>query len=456
MKKSKIYRGSNLRGSTHRSFRRVLFISNELIAADLAYRLKCEGCDVRLYIQNPELRECFDGMVAKSRDWRNDLPWVGEDGLIVFDDVGYGREQDTLRRKGYAVIGGSADGDRLELDREYGQAVLRAAGVTSSSFETKTMTLSEAIAEVKARKGEWVVKQADHNTALNYVGELPDGSDVLAMLEYYKSSYGGRQRVTLQKRVRGVEIAVGRFFNGNQWAGPIVVNIEHKHLCDGDVGPLGGETGTVMWYERDEKNKLFQKTLAKLSPHLQRTGYKGYIDINCIVQGPKHLFPLEVTARFGSSTIETQCELHKSPWWDFLQSVARGRHYELKNREGYALAVALTIPPFPYRTTDPRLAHRGLPITFADEIQPDDFNHIHFEGLSRCTGMGGRTTYITAGNLGYVLYITGSGRTVQVARNRIYKIIEKIKIPKMFYRQDIGTRFVARDQDQLRDWGWIR
>jgi hypothetical protein len=49
-----------------------LFVSGELIAGDLAYRLKKEGCDVKLYIEDKSRRDCFDGMVKKTKDWRKE------------------------------------------------------------------------------------------------------------------------------------------------------------------------------------------------------------------------------------------------------------------------------------------------------------------------------------------------------------------------------------------------
>jgi len=36
---------------------RELFVSGELIAGDLAYRLKNEGCDVKLYVKDKSRRD---------------------------------------------------------------------------------------------------------------------------------------------------------------------------------------------------------------------------------------------------------------------------------------------------------------------------------------------------------------------------------------------------------------
>ena len=54
--------------------------------------------------------------------------------------------------------------------------------------------------------------------------------------------------IVIQKKVEGVEIAVARFFNGSDWVGPIEINVEHKDLFNGNLGPKTGEMGTLLWY----------------------------------------------------------------------------------------------------------------------------------------------------------------------------------------------------------------
>jgi phosphoribosylamine--glycine ligase len=99
----------------------ILFISNNGLGSNIAYLLKNEGHNVKLFIKNKQDRNNLDNLVDKVNSWRKELKWVGKDGLIVFDDVGWGKIQDSLRKKGYKVFGGSLLGDKLEEDREYGQ-----------------------------------------------------------------------------------------------------------------------------------------------------------------------------------------------------------------------------------------------------------------------------------------------------------------------------------------------
>ena len=427
---------------------RVLFISGELIAGDLAYRLKKEGCDVRLYIKDSSRSDCFDGMVEKTDNWEKELDWVGRDGLIVFDDVGYGKIQDNLREKGYNVVGGSEGGDKLELDRDYGHKIFSTCEV--SIVPTKNFSnIEDAIDFVKKNKGKWVIKQNDHQSFLNYVGHLKNGNDVISVLKNYKKR--GIKSVNLQEKIDGIEIGVARYFNGNDWVGPIEFNIEHKDLYNDNIGPKTGEMGTIMWYSENENNKIYEKTLKKLKPFLIQANFKGDIDINCIVS-EKGIYPIEATSRFGCPAIQLQMELHNSTWKEFLMALAKGEKYDLKYKKEIGIIVSICIPPFPYKSIKENFYLKGMDIYFEETLTEEDKNMIHFEEVSFNKK---DNSYCIAGSNGFILYIAGSGRTLKEARNKVYSLIKKISIPQMFYRTDIGLSFINKDEKKLKKESWI-
>ena len=103
---------------------RILFVSGELIGSAICHELLRDGHEVKLYIDRDGWKDCLEGIVPKVNNWRAELDWVGKDGLVVFDDVGFGQEQDDLRKQGYRVVGGSEEADKLELNREYFHKVL--------------------------------------------------------------------------------------------------------------------------------------------------------------------------------------------------------------------------------------------------------------------------------------------------------------------------------------------
>jgi phosphoribosylamine--glycine ligase len=430
----------------------ILFVSGELIAGDLALQLQREGNALRLFIDCPTQRDCLNGFVPKTTSWEAELDWVGKAGLIVFDDVGYGDTQDRLRREGYRVVGGSAGGDRLELDRSFAQQVFAECGMRVEPTYTFA-DAGDALAFVSAQGGAWVVKQNDHQSHLNYVGVMEDGSDVRGVLASYQCL--GICNLSVQRHLRGVEVAVGRFFNGHDWVGPIEVNQEHKGLLNGELGPKTGEMGTLMWYSQN--SRLFDATLGRLHDHLREVDFRGDIAINCFVDG-ETVYPIEATARFGCPATYLQSALHRTPWTELLNAIADGRPCDLAVRDGYAVGLTLAVPPFPYGARDiPDVSSAGLPMQLRCPLTADEANHLHLEGVALVQGNDvdeGQRTVLTS-SLGYAVFVTGAGTTVEAAQHAAYSLAEKIVIPKVMYRTDIGDHFLAGDRERLQAFGWI-
>lgn len=429
---------------------RVLFVSGELIAGDLALRLQSEGCEVKLFVEHLEQKQCLKGFIERVDSWHDQLEWVGKDGLIVFDDVGYGKVQDDLRRAGFRVVGGSEGGDRFEKDRRFGQELLAQCGMRTMpnlDFETP----EAAIEYVKAHPKTWVVKQNTHQSALNYVGVLPDGRDSLSVLETYAKN--GVRNVTLQERMAGVEVSINRYFNGSDWVGPSEITIEHKSLFNENIGPKTGEMGNLMWYD-DSNGKLFDATIGKLKPYLREVDFRGDIDINCFID-KGDIYPIEVTARFGCPITHSQSVMHLSPWYELLGAVADGKDYELRYRGGYCIALTLALPPFPYEgTLASEYSSEGLELLFSKPLTREELKNIHFEAIEKRTDEAGERFFVTH-SIGYTVFVTGFGSTVEEAQRNVYSLAKKVIIPKIFYRTDIGDSFRRSDKEALERWGWI-
>jgi phosphoribosylamine--glycine ligase len=428
----------------------ILFVSGELIAGDLALQLQREGNTVRLYVDHPEQRDCLNGLIPKSMDWEHDLDWVGRDGLIVFDDVGYGEIQDRLRQSGYRVVGGSAGGDRLELDRDFAQKLFADCGMRVEPVYTFS-DATEALDFLSGQEGVWVVKQNDHQSDLNYVGVMDDASDVRGVLESYLRL--GVRDISLQRRLHGVEIGVGRYFNGHDWVGPIELNQEHKGLMNGELGPKTGEMGTLMWYA--QASRIFDETLGRLRDYLREVDYRGDIAINCFIDRDM-IYPIEVTARFGCPSTYVQSALHLTPWTSLLSAVADGCSCELAVHQGYAIGLSLAAPPYPYRRGGATgISSAGVPLTFRKPLTPEEGLRLHLEGVESIRDDDGNSRTLLTDCLECTAYLTGAGTTVRAAQDFVYCLVRKVVIPKMMYRTDIGDRFLNGDEASLKAYGWI-
>jgi phosphoribosylamine--glycine ligase len=424
------------------------------MGAHLAVLLKKEGHDVKLYIDNKSDRQDFDNIVEKTKSWKKELSWVGKDGLIVFDDVGYGKIQDKLRKKGYLVFGGCEMADNLEKNRELGQKIFKEHGL--KTVELKDFNdIEDAINFIKRNPRKWVIKCNDHSRKfITYIGEFEDGKDTISVLKnYFNNKHINREKITLHERIEGVEMGVGRYFNGKDWVGPIEINFEHTRMFPDDVGPVTSEMGTLAWYDNDEQNKLYKEVLSGFKPYLQKIGFRGDFEINCIIN-ENGAFPLEVTARMGTPIIHLHSELNLSPWGEFLLAVAQGKDYDLKFKKGYGIVNLIATPPFPYGKKHSKETLYGTNVYF-DRLLHEEMKSVHFEGLSLRVGKD-QGQYFISSHEGYIAYTTAVADTVSKARQKSLDLINKIVVPKGFYRNDIGEKFETQDLAKLKKWGYIK
>ena len=420
-----------------------LFVSDEGLIGDLVWQVKKEGNEVKYFIHKQTEKDVCDGFVEKCDDWEKLVDWAD---VIVFDDTGFGEDADKLRKAGKLVVGASEYGDRLEEDREFGQDEMKKAGVNILPHWDFT-DFDSAIKFIKENPGRYVLKpsgKAQNEKELLFVGEEDDGQDVMEVLELYKKNWSKKiKEFQLQKHAKGVEVAVGAFFNGKDFINPVFINFEHKKMFPGDIGPSTGEMGTSSFWA--PPNKIFEATLAKMKAPLAASGYTGYIDINCIVNG-NGIYPLEFTSRFGYPTISLQIEGVASPWGEFLQAMAKGEDYQLRTKAGFQICVVIAVPPFPFH--DPESFRKY------SEDATIIFKRPQFDGVHLCDVKLVGGYWRLAGISGYALVITGSGPTMEFARRQAYMRIQNIKIPNMFYRTDIGVRWMT-DSDRLQGWGYL-
>ena len=420
------------------------------LITDLAWQVAREGHDVRYYIEADSDQEIGDGFVKKTDDWRAEVAWADTvifDDIWVGSDVGTGALAETLRAEGTAVVGGTPNTDRLEADRGYAMEILEEHGVDTVDHHVFN-DFDAGIRHVQANPAPYVIKplgEVQNVKRLLYVGTEPDGSDVVDVLRAYKKAWGHRMKgFQLQRKVEGVEIAICGFFNGERFIDQVNFNFEHKKLFPGNIGPSTGEMGTSMFW--GGRNKLFEETFGKLEDWLAEEGYVGSIDINCIVN-ETGIYPLEFTPRFGYPTIALQEESLESSTGQFFYDLAHGNDPELEVHNGYQIGVRVVLPPFPFndeKTYDEN--SRNAAVVFQTESR----DGIHLEDTKKIEGQ-----WRVAGESGMPLVVTGKGETMQNARRQAYERVDNIVIPNLYYRDDIGERWINGDGDRLQAWGYL-
>jgi phosphoribosylamine--glycine ligase len=423
--------------------KKFLFVSKEALIGDLVWKIKNEGCDVKYYIEDKTEKDVCDGFVDKVDKWEDFKDWAD---VIVFDDICFGSIAEKLRKEGKLVVGGSIYTDKLEVDRAFGYNEMISAGINViPSWFFKDF--DEAIKFIQKNPDKYVIKpsgEEEEQKELLFVGEEDDGKDVIQILEIYKARWSKQiKEFQLQKFISGVEIAVGAFFNGEDFAYPINVNFEHKKLFPGNIGPSTGEMGTSMYWS--QPNTIFNETLLKMKDKLKQSGYVGYVDMNCIVNG-RGIYPLEFTCRFGYPTISIQIEGVTSNWGEFIYALVKKENFDLKTKKGFQVGVVLAVPPFPF--TDPS-AFKKYSQDATIIFKKPNLDGIRLGDVKLVNG-----DFVLAGDSGYVLIVVGTGTTMEETRKTVYNKISNIIVPNMFYRTDIGERWFT-DSDKLFAWGYI-
>jgi phosphoribosylamine---glycine ligase len=416
--------------------------------ADLAalyLRLAEEGHEVKVFIGHGLCQDTLAGLINRVPDWEAELDWVraaGSEGCILFENVGAGRGelQDRLRDDGFNVIGSSAYGARLENDRAYAQRILAELGLSTAAV-CEFSDAEVAKHYIERRPTRYVLK-SNGADAPSFVGSHPAGKDVQALLA--AGSQIGPSFI-LMDYIDGVEMGVGAYFNGSDFLEPACLDWEHKRFFPGDLGELTGEMGTVVTYSRTKG--FFDRTLAKIAPLLRQNGYCGYINLNTIVND-KGIWPLEFTCRFGYPGYAILEPLQRTSWGDLFKTMLNRSTLQFETAPGFAVGVVVTTPPFPhYRDAvrDPV----GLPILF-DELSPRDQKHLHYGEVGLQGGL-----LVTTGMSGYTLVVTGTGETIEAARDAANALADKIVVPNARYRRDIGTRLIERDLQTIEAWGLL-
>lgn len=426
---------------------KVLIWDPEGVGLPLAMRAQDAGHHVRLWIppQHGEVVLVGEGIVERVQNWKASMTWA--DLIIMTDNSKFANEMEPFFKRGFPIVGANKQAAKLELDRGFGQNVLSDAGVKVLPFKVFS-NYKQAIAYVQKENRPFVSKPWGGNPdkSLSYV---PSGvEDLIAMLEGWE-----RQKLKgefmLQEMAKGQEMAVGGWFGPGGWSKWINENWEEKRLMAGGLGPNTGEMGTVLRYVK--QSNLFDDVLRPVTDMLEATGYVGYVDVNCIVDG-KTPFPLEFTMRFGWPHFNLCMALHKGDPINWMADLCAGKD-TLQVEEKICVGTVMATGDYP-QCIDSFEKWAGYPIH--GKFDWDDIYLTSGQWGPGPVKIGAKVreedTFLTAGQ--YVLVGTGLGDTVMEAREACLKTCDEVKwAPHRIYRKDIGER-LEKDLPELQKNGY--
>jgi phosphoribosylamine--glycine ligase len=362
-------------------------------------------------------------VAALARELSADLVVIGPEAPLVAGAA------DAVRAAGIACFGPSADAARLEGSKAFAKDVMAAAAVpTARAF---VCTTPDEVAKALDEFGPPYVVKDDGLAAGKGVVVTSDRDAALAHA-------AGCERVVVEEYLDGPEVSLFCVTDGEAVLALLPAQ-DFKRIGDDDTGPNTGGMGAyapLPWLPdalvEDVVARVARPTVAEMAR--RDTPFRGllYIGLAITAAGPK---VVEFNARFGDPETQVVLALLETPLGGLLHAAATGtlaQHPPLRWRPGYAVTVVLAAAGYPGRS------RTGDVIIGAD--QP---GIIHAGTRRREDG-----AVVAAG--GRVLSATAAGDSLEQARERAYRLVDRVQVPGGQHRTDIALRAV---RDEIRVHG---
>ena len=79
-----------------------------------------------------------------------------------------------------------------------------------------------------------------------------------------------------------------------------------------------------------------------------------------------------------------------------------------------------------------------------------DTRNIHFGEMGLDNGQ-----LVTAGYHGWTMVVTGTGHSISNAQSEAYRLAERVAIPNVRYRNDIGAKLIAGEFSRVEQLGLL-
>ena len=429
---------------------KILLIDPAGSFVDFGIRCQQHGHEVKQWIRKVpghDDSKIGQGLVPRVYNWRLHMDWA--DIIVLSDNAYENRDLEKYFKQGYPILGANDLMSDLELNRGFGQDILKKAGldiIPSVTFKE----YNEAIDYIKNKPIRYVSKPSgDADKALSYVSK--SAADMLFMLERWKSKGKVKMPFILQEFVPGIEVAVGSWIGPGGFSKHITENFEFKKLMPSNYGVNTGEMGTVVKYVKE--SNLFNETLAKLEDYLVYNNYCGYVDLAFIIDDKGSPRPLEWTVRPGWPLFNIQSALHKGDPVEWMLDLINGKD-TLKVYNKHAVGVVGAIPDFPFTKSTGRDPN-GYPIYGLEGVIDDV--HLCEVMMGKAPVLKGKEIVyedhiVSAGD--YILVATGTGNDVCTASKKAYEVMDEISIPNsLIVRDDIGER-LEKELPKLQKYGY--
>jgi phosphoribosylamine--glycine ligase len=338
---------------------------------------------------------------------------------------------DELESRGHRVFGPRKNAAIIEASKAFSKELMKKYGIPTAKYETfsdyesakayvDTCDIPVVLKADGLALGKGVLICKTREEAQEGIKEM--------MLDKKFGSAGNK--VVVEEFLEGPEVSALAFTDGKTMK-PMITSCDHKRVFDGDEGLNTGGMGTFSpapFYGEKTQKEVMEKIMLPTMYAMNAEGrtFKGVLYFG-LMKTKDGMKVIEYNSRFGDPETQVLLPMLKTDLMDIFEAITDERldEVEIEWEEGACVCVVLASGGYP------TAYDKGKEITIGDLD----------EGVVLCHA----GTKMKDGKLvtdgGRVLGVCAKGETIELARQKAYKNVEKISFDKMHYRKDIGIKY---------------
>ncbi len=343
---------------------------------------------------------------------------------------------DELEKTGIRCFGPNKSAAIVEWSKAYSKELMSKYGIPTAKARVFS-DYNEALAYVR-QEGAPLVLKADGlalGKGVLVCKTLKEAEEGLKDIMLNKTFGSAGNTVLVEECLQGLKYNPGEevsllTFTDGKTVVPMVTSCDHKRAEDGDKGLNTGGMGTFTpcpFWTPELEAEVMQTIVYPTVNALNAEGrtFKGCLYFG-LMRTDKGIKVIEYNSRFGDPETQVVLPMLKTDLLDVFEAVTDGRLSDIKIEweDGACVCVVL--------------ASGGYPLSYkkGNEIKIGDVGEVTLVHAGTAIKDGKLVT-----NGGRVLNVVAKGKTVDEAREKAYKAIEKISWENMQYRSDIGIKY---------------
>ncbi|MBS1400771.1 MAG: phosphoribosylamine--glycine ligase [Clostridia bacterium] len=338
---------------------------------------------------------------------------------------------DELESRGHRVFGPNRRAAAIEASKAFSKNLMKKYKIPTAKYEifdeyekalayVETSPLPVVLKADGLALGKGVLICATRKEAREGLKEI--------MLDKKFGEAGNK--VVVEEFLEGPEVSVLAFTDGKAIL-PMVTSCDHKRAFDNDEGLNTGGMGTFSpapFYGEKTAKEVMDKIMLPTMYAMNAEGrtFKGVLYFG-LMKTKEGMKVIEYNSRFGDPETQVVLPMLKTDLLDVFEAVTDERLSEIKIEweEGACVCVVLSSGGYPVKY------EKGKEISIGDVDKDVILCHA---GTKRKDGK-----LVTDG--GRVLGVCAKGGTIEEAREKAYRNVEKIRFEGMHYRRDIGVKY---------------